>query len=262
MEKTLLAPKLAMGLTMGLGMTVAMFASTAQADTVLGLYAGTGQWQSELSGDVGVTNTDFSALGFQEEHNNMFYIALEHPVPVLPNLMLKRTELSTNGTATLQGVVRFRGQSFPVDTSLATDIDLTHTDATFYYEVLDNWLNLDIGLTARSYEGELLATNTDDVSQSETVDMDVVIPLIYLKGQIDLPFTGFSVKGDINAISYSGDSISDVSAAVAWQTDVLVAFDLGVELGYRRMNLEVDDLDDLQTDLTIDGPYLSVNAHF
>ena len=244
-----------------LGMGMAVFTGAAQADTVLGVYAGVGQWQSELSGDVGVSSTDFSTLGFDEENNNTFYIALEHPVPVLPNIMLKRTDLSTAGNATLQSDVRFRNLLFPQGTSLVTDIDLTHTDATLYYEVLDNWLNLDIGLTARSYEGELVATNNQFVPVTETIELDAVIPLVYLKGQIDLPFTGFSIKGDANAIAYSGDSISDISAAVAWHSDFLLV-DLGIELGYRRMNLEIDDLGDLQTDLTMDGPYLSLNAHF
>ncbi|MCV6604025.1 MAG: TIGR04219 family outer membrane beta-barrel protein [Porticoccaceae bacterium] len=249
---------IATAITLALGVA----ATTAQADTVLGLYAGAGQWKSELSGDVGVTSTDFSTLGFNEENNNMFYLALEHPVPAIPNIMVKRTDLSTTGSATLQGNVQFDNVLFPSGTSLATDIDLDHTDATFYYEVLDNWINLDLGLTARQYKGQLTASNDDLVPLSETVELDAVIPLVYVKGQIDLPFTGFSIKGEANAIVYSGDSISDVSAAVAWQDDFLVAFDLGVELGYRRMNLEIDDLGDLQTDLTIDGPYLSLNAHF
>lgn len=246
---------------MALGMGLALSGGAAQADTIFGVYAGVGQWKSELSGDVGITDTDFSTLGFEEENNNMFYIALEHPVPVLPNIMLKRTDLSTNGSATLQSNVQFDNVIFPAGTTLVTDIDMTHTDATFYYEILDNWLNLDLGLTARSFEGELLASNDDVVPLSETVELDAVIPLVYVKGQIDLPFTGFSIKGDVNAIAYSGDSISDISAAVAWHSNFLVV-DLGVELGYRRMNLEIDDLGDLQTDLTLDGPYLSINAHF
>ncbi|MDM3870085.1 TIGR04219 family outer membrane beta-barrel protein [Porticoccus sp. W117] len=248
--------------TIAIAITLSAAASTAQADTVLGLYAGAGQWQSELSGDVGVTDTDFSTLGFDEENNNMFYLALEHPVPVIPNIKVVRTDLSTTGSATLQGNVQFDNVIFPSGTTLATDINLDHTDATFYYEVLDNWINLDLGLTARQYKGQLTASNNDVVPLSETVELDAVIPLVYLKGQIDLPFTGFSLKGEANAIGYSGDSISDISAAIAWQDDFLAVFDLGVELGYRRMNLEIDDLGDLQTDLTIDGPYLSLNAHF
>ncbi|MGS2723103.1 TIGR04219 family outer membrane beta-barrel protein [Porticoccus sp. GXU_MW_L64] len=248
--------------TVAIAIALTAASSAAQADTILGLYAGVGQWQSELSGDVGVTSTDFSSLGFDEENNNMFYLALEHPVPGLPNIKLQRTDLSTTGSAALQGNVQFDNVIFPSGTTLATEIDLDHSDATFYYEVLDNWLNLDLGLTARQYKGQLTASNNDVIPLSETVELDVVIPLVYLKGQIDLPFTGFSIKGEANAIGYSGDSISDLSAAIAWQDDFLVAFDLGVELGYRRMNLEIDDLGDLNTDLTIDGPYLSLNAHF
>ena len=33
-------------------------------------------------------------------------------------------------------------------------LDLTHTDATFYYELLDNVVDLDLGLLRRLFDGE------------------------------------------------------------------------------------------------------------
>lgn len=245
-----------------LGLSTALAGGTAQADRVFGVYAGAGQWQSGLSGDLGVSSADLSALGFEEENNSFFYLAVEHPLPALPNILLKRADLSATGSATLRGNVQFDDAVFSSGANLVTDIDLTHTDATFYYEVLDNWINLDLGLTARSFQGKLLASSDDVAPVSETLELDMVVPLVYVKGQLDLPFTGFSLKGDASAIYYSGDGISDIAVAVAWQDDFLVAFDLGVELGYRRMSLAVDELGDLQADLAIDGPYLSLNAHF
>lgn len=244
---------------MALGLGMALLSGAAQADTVLGVYAGVGKWNSELSGDIGITDTDFSALGFGDEKNNVLYIALEHPVPLIPNVMLKQTDLSSRGNAMLTDDVQFDDINFSSGDSLMTDFDLTQTDATFYYEVLDNWLNLDVGLTVRQYKGDLTAMS---VSESETVDLDTVLPMGYVKGQIDLPLTGFSLKADANVISYSGDSITDFSAAIAWQASFLVAFDVGVEAGYRRLNLDLDDLGDLETDLTIDGPYVGITAHF
>lgn len=240
-------------------LSLALCSLTAHADTVLGVYAGVGKWRVDTSGDIGVTNTTPATLGIEEEDNNIFHIALEHPVPLLPNVMLKYTDLSMEGQALLGDLVEFDNVTFAPGETLATQLDLSHVDATLYYEVLDNWLNLDLGLTIRSYDGELTAVST---LQSETVDLDAVLPMGYLKGQVDLPLTGFSLKADVNAIAYSGDSISDLSVAAAWNTDVLVAFDVGVELGYRRSKLDLDDLGDLDTTLTFDGPYLSLNAHF
>ncbi|WIO73411.1 TIGR04219 family outer membrane beta-barrel protein [Porticoccaceae bacterium LTM1] len=242
-----------------LGLGMALLSGAAQADTVLGVYAGASQWSSGLSGKIGITDTDFSTLGFDDEKNNVLYVALEHPVPLVPNIMLKQTDLSTTGNATLAGDVQFDDINFTSGEALMTDFDLTQTDATFYYEILDNWLNLDLGLTLRQYKGDLTAMS---MSESETIDLDTLLPMGYVKGQIDLPLTGFSLKADANVISYSGDSITDFSAAVAWKASFLVAFDVGVEAGYRRLNLDLDDLGDLETNLTIDGPYVGFTAHF
>ena len=248
-----------MAIILGLGASLILGPLNVQADTVFGVYASVGKWRIDASGDIGVTGTDLNDLGFNERDNNLFHIALEHPVPLLPNIMLKHTDLSIDGQAVLSEPVEFDNIVFPPGASLATQLDLSHIDATLYYEVLDNWLNLDFGLTIRSYRGELTAVSA---AQTETVDLDAVLPMAYLKGQIDLPLTGFAIKADANAIAYSGDGISDVSAALAWSTDVLVAFDIGIELGYRRAEIDLDDLGDLDTMLTFDGPYLAINAHF
>jgi len=38
--------------------------------------------------------------------------------------------------------------------------------------------------------------------------------------------------------------------------------DTGVTLGYRSMSVELDDLDDLQSDATFEGYYLAFQLHF
>ena len=146
-------------MVLGLGASLILGALNAQADTVFGVYAGAGKWRIDASGDIGVTDTDLDDLGFNEPDNNFFHIALEHPVPLLPNIMLKHTDLSLDGQAVLGEPVDFANIVFPPGASLATRLDLSHIDATLYYEVLDNWLNLDFGLTIRSYRGELTAVS-------------------------------------------------------------------------------------------------------
>ncbi len=240
---------------------LAALAPLAQADTVLGVYVGAGQWNSEYSGDAGTVAVDLSELNIDEENNNFYYIAVEHPVPLLPNIRLQKTDITSSETSTLTSSFTLDNESFSVNDEVSTDIDLTHTDATLYYEVLDNWVNLDVGLTLRAFDGEASVTSRT-TSTSETVDLDEVIPLLYLKTQFDLPFTGWSIAADGNAIGYSGDTFSDLSAKISYNSDALPLLDLGVEIGYRRMALEVEDDGDLTADLTIDGPYAAVTLHF
>lgn len=236
-------------------------APLAQADTVLGVYVGAGQWNSEYGGNAGTVAVDLNELNIDEESNNFYYIALEHPVPLLPNILLQKTDITSSETATLTSNFTLDNESFSVNDEVTTDIDLTHTDATLYYEVLDNWVNLDVGLTLRAFDGQASVTSKTTLA-SETVDLDEVIPLLYIKTQFDLPFTGWSIAADGNAIGYSGDTFSDLSAKIAYNSDALPLLDLGIEIGYRRMALEVEDDGNLTADLTVDGPYAAVTLHF
>lgn len=231
----------------------------AQADTVLGVYAGAGIWQADFSGKVGVSSASIEGLGFDDEDSNMFYVALEHPVPLIPNIRLQYTDISSSSSATLSSNVVIDQVSFTTGSSVATELELSHTDAILYYEILDNWVNLDLGINVRRYDGSLEIRSG---SLREDVSLDGVIPMLYGKAQIDMPFTGWSAGLDASVVSYSGDSITDYAAKILYTSDALPLLDLGFELGYREMSLELDDLDDLETDLTLDGPYAGVTFHF
>jgi hypothetical protein len=73
----------------------------AHADTV-GIQAGIGVWQPDIEGSFGISEViTAEELGLQGEDANIFYIALEHPVPVLPNIRISRTDLEAKGAGRL-----------------------------------------------------------------------------------------------------------------------------------------------------------------
>lgn len=240
---------------------LAVAAPLAQADTILGIFAGVGTWNSDYSGDTGTISADLDDLGLTEEHNKFFYVALEHPVPILPNVKLQRTNITSKETGTLDGNFRLDEVTFGQGESVTTDLDLSHTDAILYYELLDNWVNLDLGVTLRSFDGQAEArAEINGTVVSESVELDAVVPMLYARAQFDLPLTGFSIGADAHVTGYSGSTLTDISAKVAYAFESVV--DLGVELGYRRFALELDDLDDLEADVALDGPYAAVTLHF
>lgn len=239
---------------------LAALAPLSQADTLLGIYAGAGIWNADYSGDAGVDSIDINDLGLDDESNNFYYVALEHPVPLLPNIKLQHTEIDSTETGVISETFKLDDVTFTASEQVVTDVDLSHTDAVLYYEILDNWVSLDAGLTLRSFNGDLSVASTNTPALAESVELDAVIPLIYVKAQFDLPLSGFSIGADANIVAYSGNTLSDASARIAYEFESIV--DLGLELGYRHMALEVDDIDDLEADLTIDGPYAAVTLHF
>ena len=220
-----------------------------QADTILGWRMGANAWQQQYEGDVqsGPSTIDLEDdLGYGDETGYNLYVALEHPVPVLPNIMVQRTQIDADARGDVTGFI-FEGIVYSGE--VRSSLELTHTDATLYYELLDNWVTLDLGITGRVFDNGVEIT---DVSTGITgsLDIDYVIPLVYGQARFDLPFTGLSLGVEANGITYDDDTLYDVKVNLAYE----FAFGLGIEAGYRAFDLDYED-DDEYADVTIDGAY-------
>jgi outer membrane protein len=242
---------------MTLAATLALLsASTVHADTVLGVYAGAGSWNASATGNAGEPSITLKELGVKEHANTYFYLALEHPVPVLPNIRLQQTNISSKQTAIIDQDFTIDGTTFSLAENVTSDFDLSHTDATLYYEILDNWVNFDLGVTARKFSGYVAAETT---TEAKKVNLDQTLPMLYLKLQFDLPFSGLSVGIDGNYVSYQDSKLTDYTAKISYLFDSVL--DIGVEAGYRKMSLTVDE-SDLQASIDLKGPYAALIAHF
>ncbi|MCA0894857.1 TIGR04219 family outer membrane beta-barrel protein [Microbulbifer agarilyticus] len=239
-----------------LALCAALTSAGASADTILGFDATAGAWKPSYTGAVGVDSYNVDEFSLAEDNATFLQVALEHPIPVIPNVLLAHSKIETSGMAMLSEDVTFADETFTVGSDVTSDINLTHTDATLYYEILDNWVNLDLGLTARQYSGELTVA-TDGLS--ENIELSGVLPMVYGVARFDLPFTGWSIIAQGNGTSYKGDSHTDITAKVRW--DFVPAIDFAIEAGYRVMSLDVQELDAFQSDLEIKGPYIGLNLH-
>lgn len=230
----------------------------SQADT-LGVWVGANGWQQNYDGEVqsGQSNIDIEdELGLDDETNYNYYFALEHPIPIIPNILIQHTELDISASNMLTRNIDFEGITYPIGTTIKTNSDLTHTDATLYYEVLDNWVSLDLGLTARAFE-EGVAISEPTAGESE-LDIDDVIPLLYVAIKFELPLTGLYIRGDANGISYDDDTLIDYKLSIGYETGL----GLGLELGYRSFDLDYEDDDNETADVTVDGGYAGIFFHF
>lgn len=226
----------------------ALMPMTAAADAV-GWRLGTNAWQEAYSGEVesgGAVIDLENDLGYDDETGYSAYLALEHPIPVLPNVLLQYTNMDVDASGFLDNV-EFDGINYSGDVD--SSIDISHTDVTLYYELLDNWVNLDLGLTGRVFQNGVEIT---DVATGITgsLDIDYVIPLLYAEARFDLPLTGLSLGVSGNGVTYDGDTLYDIKATVSYE----FVFGLGVEAGYRDFELDYDD-DTEFADVTIDGAF-------
>lgn len=244
-----------------ISLVIAASASQAYGDFI-GIYAGVGGWSADPSGFIGSNADSVSAqeLKLDGETNAFFYVAFEHPIPVLPNVKLMHSQLSVSGLGDVSREFIFNDTTFTADAEIQSEIDLSHTDATLYYEILDNWISLDIGITGRLFSSFAELSNDDNNIRTKA-ELNGAVPLGYVKAQFDLPFSGWYVGGNMNYINFRGDSFRDVEARIGYMFGG-VGLDFGVELGYRDMQLTVDEVDDFETDLGVDGATLTGILHF
>lgn len=241
--------------------TALISASSAASADFLGVYAGAERWNYDTEGFIrsGGENVDLNNdLGFSDDDDNVYYLAFEHPVPFLPNVKVQQNNLEGSAVGTASQTFTFDGVTFAEGSELTSSYDLTHIDYTLYYELLDNWVNLDLGLTGKDFDGfaEVSYTATTGVVGSR-VGLKGTVPTIYGKAQFDLPFTGLKTGAIVNIGEKSGDKLSDIKAYLAYEGES----GFGVELGYRTFDVEFEDFDSLASDITFDGFYAGFTLH-
>lgn len=223
---------------------------------VLGGRVGVSLWNQGYDGDVGSGGARIDMegdLGYDDEVGSSFYAQIEHPVPVLPNFMLAHTEVDAQADGFLGGI-EFDDIVYTGD--VESSIDISHTDFTFYYEVLDNWINLDVGLTGRHFSEGLSITDAT-TGLTGKLDLDYILPMVYGEARFDLPLTGLSVGVVANGVSFDGDVLYDLQARLAYT----FAFGLGVEAGYRIFELDYEDGDEF-AEVSVEGAFAGVYWDF
>ena len=217
-------------------------------------------WQPQPAGDVASDGDDFDIeedFGFDRSRTNILEFGLEHPVPVLPNLRLRHWSLDDSETATLERERGFGPITFTESEDVRAAYDLATTDATLYWSPLDNWLELDLGATVRYLDAEVEVENRER-DEREQVGGSLVLPLAHVGARANLPLTGLYVRGEINTLRAGGNALQDVRAGVGWEATRV----FGVEAGYQRFSVELDDIDDLDADIDLGGPYVAARLRF
>jgi len=252
MKKTIIAAGIATLLT-----------ASVQADTLLGLYLGGHIWANQAEGSFGEGANNQAVFDFNDENQGSFFVAFEHPIPLIPNIKIASTTLDTVGGATVSGSFTFEGVTYTDTTVLETTFDASYVDYTFYYELLDNdLLTFDLGITARDLDSQIKVVDSNNASINSDLSVSGIIPLIYVNTVIGLPFTGFNLFAEANFLSYDDNTVYDYQIGISYELLDNLAIDLDLTLGYRSVKLELDDIDDLYSDLTFDGVFAGAIVHF
>ena len=234
----------------------------SQADTLLGLYAGAQGWNMETAGGFSEDgqNTDFA---FEDKTQTNIYAAFEHPIPLIPNIKVQRTEMNTQGDTNLTTNFTFGGQLFTMNSDATSDVELTSTDIILYYELFDNDLiSFDIGLNAKYLDGTLVVTEKDNPDSTAMEEFSGAVPMLYSRLELGIPFTGFGAFAEGSYLSVDDHSLTDYQAAITYSLMENLALDVTFQVGYRTVTLELEDLDNIYSDLEFKGAFAGIEIHF
>lgn len=241
-------------------MTTSLFCASAQAD-LAGLHAGYARWDQGYSGTLRSQGATASAidldrdLALADRQGKMLWLNVEHPLTLLPNFRVERTELNTQGERILDQALTFDGEIFAAGTRIRSTFDLDHDDLILYYEVLDNVVSVDIGIDVKSFDGGLTVAST---TRSGHGKLDEQLPLLYLHAETLLP-GNLLLVGQISALDVQDTEIRDQRLAIR----ATLSDSLGIELGERRLRVTHDDADaDLTGNVEFSGRYLALTLSF
>ncbi len=209
-----------------------------------------GYFRNENAGDI--INVDVKEdLFWKEEDQGYWFVTLEHPVPILPNVRVLSTSLDHSGSGTTSFTIN--GETFTGTVSNEGSFD--QTDITAYWEVLDNVVSLDLGLTAKLVDFSYVIADNNGNSTSDS--LSGTIPMLYgLVGVSPIPGLYLGVEG--NFIGYGDFEATDITAKIAYTTD----FFLGIEGGYRSQSYKLDNADGYFGKLDFEGPFLGAYLKF
>lgn len=221
----------------------------------LSISAGGGVWNASPSGsfkkttdpaDVDIKNNLF----WDSEAQGYAFITLEHFVPIVPNARLMLTRIDQSGS----GTTSFRFDGVDYSGNVSNDFSIEALDLLLYYEVLDNIVSIDLGLNIRNLKVDYTITSTGITT---TDSLDETVPMLYvLVG--GSPWPDLILSGELSYIAYSGSTISDFTAKVAYTTNFFVGF----EAGYRKQKYEFDDVSETDARLDFDGVFAGAYLKF
>ena len=236
---------------------------SANANLLFTVGAKASIWDAKPTGQIDDNaSVESDGLNFKSENGEQLSVFFEHPVPFIPNVKLKRTDLDMDGSGILSKEINFAGETYTANTAVDSRIDLSHTDATLYWglPLPLPYIDIDFGLTARMFDGDASVAASN---QSESVDLDITLPMAYGAVKVGSPF-GIYATADLNWIGFGDNKMTDLSAAVGYELPIPIV-DVGVEVGYRGINLQTDREDtDIEADLDVTGLFygLSVSVGF
>lgn len=264
---------------------------TPQQLNKLGVYLGGQIWQSKINGGFGEENSPID-VNSKKKQQTSYFVTVKHPYPFLPNIRISNTSLDTTEKTILEQAISFGGETFSSGDNIDANFNASYVDYTLFYQLLDNRnFSLDLGLTARDFNGDVTVTgktiivdNEDDCPQTSQdptcpatststststsvtstgkIKTDNIVPMLYFATNVSLPLKNISIFAQGDFSLKDNYNISDYQIGLSYDLLDTKMGDYYLTLGYKVVKMELENLNDLYTDLEFKGTFVGFIAHF
>jgi len=217
----------------------ALITTTANAD-LMRIEGAVGVWQTSPTGTISYKQNSFDVVDnakLQDSTNMYAWVYLKHPIPIVPNVRLEYVNPTFDGTV---GSIDWDGETYA---SVDNTLTLTQYDAVLYYNILDNtfWTTIDLGLDIKYIDGDYsLGASAGGQTAPVNASFDLVMPLAYARGRIEIPVTNIGVEVLARGMSYSDNTVVDAEIKIDHTMDFVPVVQPGIELGYRYQQVKLD----------------------
>jgi len=185
-------------------------------------------------------------------------LILEHPISALPNIRYQSYSMDSSDRLSINPEFGFNQGSLGVGGDSNTSYDLAYNNLVLYYQLLNNWMDLDMGVDLKRLDGQVSQSGPGNNS----IDIDETIPLFHLSARVDLPINGLYVGANINTSILN----LGISESGAQDSTIMLGFEngtgLGIAGGIKTFSLELDNSNDSNTDLGYDGLFVNGYLNF
>lgn len=238
--------------------------------------AGTGLWTGSADGTIDGQIQDVTVIDHLGDHKDQtagyMYLTVKHPIPIIPNVRFEYTGVKASGTD-----VEVSG--FSVGEVADSELFLTQYDTILFYNLLDKtlYMTFDVGADFKYVDSQYVVnanTNTFFLPSYNVLDESAsfIVPMVYLRGRVDMPFAPLGLESDIKYITDGKSTVYDIRLKVDYTFKMDAALEPGIELGYRIQRFDIDGeessyVGDLlsgsaDTDVTFSGLYGGVTVKF
>ena len=197
-------------------------------------------------------------LGVDGAEQSSMLLILEHPITALPNIRYQGYNLNSSDRSSLDPDVNFNGGALGAGNDSTSSFDLDHDNIVLYYQLLNNWVDLDMGVDLKRFDGRVSPAGIS----TGNIDVDETIPLLHLSARVPLPVNGLYLGADINAnfldIGLSESTAQDSTLMLGYKS----GNGIGIEGGIKSFSLQLNDTDRINTDLEYDGLFLNGYYNF